>query len=379
MLLLLAACASAGPRSSDTPQLANVADSIVAPAVRRAAVVDRTAGHIAYRIDSTLAAYGIAPLRETRAGPGEREVRVTTDGGMAYYSAFVIRIVERGGEVRGELYEWWPRLPGKVYAGGPLQREKRAPELDGCLDPRISRDRWVCRIDRVLPVDWRRVLSRLDSLQLDELPPQRTHAFATDLGHVVIEVARGERYNGVYYYGPHTGRDSAEVRAAAAGRVLAAVVGGGMLTAPDSMLKLRPVAAGDFSIPGGALLLVRNEHTWRDLWRRFPSAARHAAGRGTPPRVDFSREAVMMVGEGAAKEDCVWPPDYVRRVEVRRDTAYVVLGARRPKQWPPPCDPDPAPVQTLAFPVPPGVPVVLVYTTGRYWQPEWPATAEPSW
>ena len=119
-------------------------------------------------------------------------------------------------------------------------------------------------------------------------------------------------------------------------------------------------------------MVVRDARTWRDLWTRFPGRSRRGEPRAVPPRIDFDREALVVIGQAGYKAwDCPWPADYVRRAEARADTAYVVLDDSPPrKRWPPPCDPDSAPVQVVAVRVPRGTPVVLVHTSGRSWEPE---------
>jgi hypothetical protein len=338
--------------------------------------IDWTARYIASGIDSVVAAYGVAPLRTARLRRGEREVRLTMGGGMVYEPEYVVRIVARGRHVRGELYEQWSRLPAKGYAGGPFAREKRPAERDGCLDARISDTRWVCRIDRMIPVDWARVLARLDSLHLDQVPPQRERSGATEQGHVLIETARRGGYNGVYYYGPRSGRDAAEAAVATAGGVFRDVVFGRAASLPDSLPGVHAVAPGSLSIPAGVVLVVRDERTWHDLWRRFPSKARQAAGNAPPPLVDFAHKALLVVGNGKVME-CAYPPDYFRRAEARGDTVHAVLSDRPAGRWPYPCDPDLAPVQVMAISVKPEMPVIPVLTTGRYWIPQYAPGAPP--
>lgn len=332
---------------------------------------DWTARYVSSGIDSVLAAYDIPPLRTAAMRRGERELRITTGGGMMYGSDYVMRIVERRGRVRGELYETWRRFPGKPYAGGPFDREKRPPEPFGCLSPRITPDRWVCRIDRMLPVDWHTVLARLDALGADRLPPQMHRAFVTDMGHVIVAARTRRAYNAAYYYGPQMRSDSAEARAVGVAGVFHDVLEGRAVQRPDSTLKVRSVATGELSIPSGVVMLVRDEEAWRELWRSYPSAVRRVRPRSGIPRIDFERHALLVVGQGKY-DGCASPPDYVRRVEARGDTVYVIIEENRPKRWDLECEPDPAPVQVVAFPAARRTPVVVGHAGGRYWPPRRP-------
>lgn len=342
------------------------------PPPARAVPADRTPSYVAREIDSVLAAYGVPPLRETRMRRGERELRFTAGGGMAYYPDYVMRIVERRGRVRGELYETWRRVPGKPYAGGPFGLEKQPPERVGCLSPQVAPDRWVCRIDRMIPVDWAVVLARLDSLGAGELPAQvPTTRYVTDQGHVIVEARSRRGYNAAYHYGARGRRDSTEARVEAVGGVFASVLAGRMAARPDSVLKVQDIAAGHLSIASGVVMVVRDERTWNGIWRAYPSSARLAGLPRPLPKIDFDRQALLLVGQGKYPE-CAPIPDNVRRVDVRGDTVFAVIGEVRRKGWWLECDPDPAPVQALVFNASPRTPVMVVHDEGRYWPPHQP-------
>jgi hypothetical protein len=298
---------------------------------------------------------------------GERELRITTGGGMSYSPDYVMRIVERRGRVRGEVYETWRRLPGKPYAGGPFGREKQPPERFGCLSPRVTPDRWVCRIDRMIPVDWSAVLARLDSLGAGGLPAQAPRTrHVSDQGHVTVEARSRRGYNAACYYGPHFRRDSAEARAEAIAGVFARVLAGRMAAPPDSSLKVQGVAAGQLSIADGVVMVVRDERMWNEVWRAYPSAARLAGPPLPLPKIDFDRQALLLLGQGKYDE-CAPIPDNVHGVDVRGDTVFAVVGEVRRKRWWLDCDADPAPVQTVVFNASPTTPVMVVHEEGRYW------------
>lgn len=193
---------------------------------------DSESARYAAALDSVLGIAGVPRLESERLAAGDREVRITTGGSMFYEPEYVLRVWIRNGIAGGEWFETWRR----IHEGGPLGLERQGLAGRGCRTPRKTERRWICRLVPARPVDWGRVIARLDSLHAWSLPPQQPDLsmYATDQGYVLISARTGNAFNAVYYYGAYRQKTPESRDATAIGALLDDLVSGGYRLSPAS-------------------------------------------------------------------------------------------------------------------------------------------------
>jgi hypothetical protein len=152
---------------------------------------------VAHIHDSSLAVLQLPPLATHAVPSGVREIRLSTGSGMIAGADYpLLRVVAGPEGVRGELVHWAVRVVDGRVLDGPT--------------------RWTARrVAPVTPIDWVRVLARLDSLGVDSLVPPVYSVAVTDAGDLAVEVRQGAAYRAYEVNAPGYRSDPVGRRAAA--------------------------------------------------------------------------------------------------------------------------------------------------------------------
>lgn len=126
--------------------------------------------------DSSLASLGLPSLSMASLPPDYRELRFSRGIGMILGAEYpLIRIVESATEVVGEVIHFRAILSGTA---GHMRLV-----------------RWAARTMKpAAPVDWRRVVTLLDSVGIETLDAPKYQTRFADAGDLVVELLRGSHY-----------------------------------------------------------------------------------------------------------------------------------------------------------------------------------------
>lgn len=189
-------------------------------------VVDTLFAHAEY-LDPIATVLGWPVLRHAPVASSGREVRVWAEGGMGV-TGNVLRLIDSGSSVKGELAVYWSLDPSEKGAyGGGLDAQMKA--RFGCA--KTASD--TAMIDNVIPLlvgacvaqfktepDWAAVLTELEAQQLWTLDesPDTSRVLETEAEPgVVVELVQNGTYR-TYHYPNVRSQSSAD--AAQAARIL---------------------------------------------------------------------------------------------------------------------------------------------------------------
>ena len=170
---------------------------------------------------------GIPPMTR-RAGDGGpvREVRLYV--GMSFESPdLILRLVDRGRQVRADRAIWWRKEDAWAPAGAGVETlaVKRTDSRRDSATRKTVLSRFKCDSLRMTPqidacllrdgrrVDDRAMFAEFESLGVFSLPANAD--LGPDGGMIIVETWDGLRYRFYYYWEPSARSNSAAVRAAA--------------------------------------------------------------------------------------------------------------------------------------------------------------------
>lgn len=147
-----------------------------------------------FAVNPAAIAAGLRPLRDASLRAGDREVRIWTGFGLGMPSAFY-RLTTLGDNVRGSLIFFWSHdAEWRADTVESMHSYVRHAFMCG----RIRRHEFieVCEatLDRP-PLNWERVLARLDSLGVRTLRAAPKLSGGADIDYVVIETLDGSTYH----------------------------------------------------------------------------------------------------------------------------------------------------------------------------------------
>ena len=147
--------------------------------------------------DSVLAALGLPALATHALPAGYRELRLSRGHGMVVGPEYtLVRIVQTPVTTTGEAIRFRVRFVGNTMAEGS--------------------GRWAARRVRPsAPIDWQRLLTYVDSLQIEAFVAPTYNDFITDAGDLVVEVRRDSTYRAYEVNAPGWRQDPAGRHAAA--------------------------------------------------------------------------------------------------------------------------------------------------------------------
>ena len=185
LVSLLALIAVSGCRSAHTIEISYEPRSMIQQDTQR--------NDAAFAHDPVAMSLGIRPLRQAILPADDRELRLSTGAGMIFGAPYgILRIVARDSSVDGEVW---------VYRG--------VRSRDGTTEIKVARVR--LRPD----LDWKQVLTSLDSLNADRIAVPSDGWMVSDAGELYVESLRGATYLTTWVNAPRV-RKGPEARTAAA-------------------------------------------------------------------------------------------------------------------------------------------------------------------
>ena len=185
-----------------------------------------------FAIDPAAAAAGLRPLRLTRLGDHEREIRVWTGFGLAIPDElYRIRVSNR--QIHGALIYWWDHGAEWGPSDSPESMHTYVTRAFGCGRIRRREETDACEAKLRPKPDWRRVLVHLDSLGIRSLRSPTRNGVVADGFHIVVETRDGALYRTAYF---------ADLSASAGGDAVR------MQAILDLLLKIREASVRDSSL-----------------------------------------------------------------------------------------------------------------------------------